>query len=130
MLTTVEDGTVSISVEELAAVTRIESDASSDDGTLVDEAVMPPHDVPVKNEREVLHNKAKDESVQINAAIEKDLWKDFSRISIRHNLSEGRAVQVNHANPLEVMEFFKSWQNEKIAQSRQKRVESVVRIRQ
>ncbi|KAJ4311968.1 hypothetical protein N0V94_007687 [Neodidymelliopsis sp. IMI 364377] len=121
-----DDGTVSISAEELAAVTRVESDASSDDGTLVDESDAPPHDLPIKNGRDVHHNKAKDESVQINAAIEKDIWKDFDRISIRHNQSEGRAVQVNHANPLEVMAFFRSWQRENNAKSRQKPYESVV----
>ncbi|KAJ4353118.1 hypothetical protein N0V95_003652 [Ascochyta clinopodiicola] len=124
-----DDGTVSISAEELAAATRIESDASSDDGTLVDESEMPPHDIPIKDGRDVHHNKAKDESIQINAAIEKDIWKDFGRISIRHNQSEGRAVQVNHANPLEVMKFFRSWQKENVAQSRQERYESVVRIK-
>ncbi|KAJ4989267.1 hypothetical protein SVAN01_05172 [Stagonosporopsis vannaccii] len=123
-----DDGTVSISAEELAAVTRIESDAKSDDGTLVDESEMPPHDLPIKHGRDIHHNKAKDESVQINAAIEKDIWENFDRISIRHNQSEGRAVQVNHANSLEVMEFFRSWQKENIAQSRQEHYRSVVRF--
>lgn len=128
MLIATDDGTVSISAEELAAATRIESDASSDDGTLIEESEMPPHDLPIKDGRDVHHNIAKDESVQINAAIEQDIWKDFGRISIRHNQSEGRAVQVNHANPLEVMKFFRSWQKENISQSRQERYESVVRI--
>lgn len=127
LLIPTDDGTVSISAEELAAVVSIDSDASSDNRTLVDESEMPFHHLPLRDGRHVLHNKAIDDSVQINAAIERDLWKDFSHVSIRNNESEGRAVQVNHANPLEVMKFFKSWQKDNNAEFRQRRLESNVR---
>lgn len=109
-------------------MTRIESDSSSDDGTLVDESEVSSRDLAIKDGRDIHHNTATGTSVQINAAIEKDIWKDRRFISIRHNRSEDQAVQVNHANTLEVMGFFRNWQKENIAQSHHDRFQSVVRF--
>jgi hypothetical protein len=53
-------------------------------------------------ERIILRNMAKDQALQINAAIGKDIWKEIDRIVIKDNVASNGAVQINHSNTLEV----------------------------
>lgn len=110
-----------ITAEELRSLTSDEGDNSSEDGTLVDDSEISPGDLPGKTTRDINHNRATAESLQINAAIETDIWKDMARLSIKHNVAEGRAVQINHGITLQVLSFMRDWQDHNIAASRSER---------
>ncbi|OAL01576.1 hypothetical protein IQ06DRAFT_125905 [Phaeosphaeriaceae sp. SRC1lsM3a] len=56
----------------------------------------------VSTERIILRNMAKDQALQINAAIGEDIWKEIDRIAIEDNVASNDAVQINHSNTLEV----------------------------
>jgi hypothetical protein len=119
---------VPITAEELRSLTRIESDDSSEDETLVDDSEMSLRNLPGKTGRDIDHNKATTRSIQINAAIETDIWKDMDRLSIKHNVAESRAVQINHGTTLQVLAFMRDWQGHNIAASHHKRYDSAPRF--
>jgi hypothetical protein len=52
-------------------------------------------------ERIVLSNIAKDQAIQLNSPLRKDIWKDVDRVVIKNNIAEHDAVQINYINTLE-----------------------------
>jgi hypothetical protein len=52
-------------------------------------------------ERIILSNMAKNQAIQINAPIGKDIWKNVDRIVIKNNIAENDAVQINYLSTLE-----------------------------
>jgi hypothetical protein len=83
---------------------RNSANEDSEDETLVDDSDSSTGSTTKKRvttERIILRNMARDQALQINAPIGKDLWKAIDRIVIEHNTAEGEAVQVNYNNTLE-----------------------------
>jgi pyruvate/2-oxoglutarate dehydrogenase complex dihydrolipoamide acyltransferase (E2) component len=74
---------------------------------------------------------AKNQAIQINAPLAKDIWKNVNRIVIKNNVAEHDAIQINYTNPLEnMMELMTLRNNFKIAaqqnKSSRKRRDSVM----
>jgi hypothetical protein len=44
---------------------------------------------------------AKNQAIQINAPLGKDIWKSVNRIVIKNNVAEHDAIQINYTNSLE-----------------------------
>jgi hypothetical protein len=44
---------------------------------------------------------ARDQAIQINAPLGKDIWKNVDRTVIKNNTAENDAVQINYINTLE-----------------------------
>ena len=101
LLMIAEDGTVPITEMDLRSLSK-EGDESSEDETLVDDAEMSPRDLPIRTERIILRNIARNQSAQINAAIETDIWKDVNRLVIKDNVAEDQALQFNYGATLEI----------------------------
>jgi hypothetical protein len=102
LLTNADDGTVPLTKADLRALSRETDGDDSEDETLVDDTEAASRDVPVKTERIILRNATRHQAVQINAAIEKDIWQGISRLVIRDNVAEDQSLQVNHGTTLDV----------------------------
>jgi hypothetical protein len=97
-----EDGTVPITEKDLRSLSKEEGDESSEDETLVDDAETSPRDLPIRTERIILRNTARDQAAQVNAPIETDIWKDVDRLVIKDNVAEGQALQLNYGTTLAI----------------------------
>ncbi|KAH3920273.1 hypothetical protein HBI56_067700 [Parastagonospora nodorum] len=98
------DGTVQLTPADLRSLRNNANGEDSEDETLVDDSDSSTGSTTKKRvttERIILRNMARDQALQINAPIGKDLWKAIDRIVIEHNTAEGEAVQVNYNNTLE-----------------------------
>jgi hypothetical protein len=60
--------------------------------TLVDDAETAPRDLPVKTERIITRNTARNQALQINAAVIEDLWKDVNHLRIHDNVADANPV--------------------------------------
>lgn len=100
-----DDGTIPLTDAELDSLRDAADGENSSDETLVGDADSDHSERGKKRaltERIILRNMAKDQALQINAAIGKDIWKGIDRIIIRENVASNGAVQINHSNTLEV----------------------------
>lgn len=99
-----DNGTVLLTPADMRSLRNIANDVDSEDETLVNDSDSSTGSATKKRvttERIILQNMARDQALQINAPIGKDLWKAIDRIVIEHNTAEGEAVQVNYNNTLE-----------------------------
>jgi hypothetical protein len=104
VLTRIDDGTVPLTSADWRSLKDVADDQNSDDETLVDDSDSSTGSETRKRaliERIVLSNMAKDQAIQINAPLGKDIWKDVDRTIIKNNVAEHDAVQVNYINTLE-----------------------------
>ncbi|KAF2686953.1 hypothetical protein K458DRAFT_441624 [Lentithecium fluviatile CBS 122367] len=108
------DGTVPLTPADLKKLAEEDDGEDSADETLVDDSESPPLADPVKTERIILRNLARDQAFQINAALGKDIWKDINRLVIEDNVAENQAVQINHGTTFEAAKFMRAWQKETI----------------
>jgi hypothetical protein len=79
-------------------------DEDSENETLVDDSGSSTSSETKKRvwtERVILSNMARNQAIQINAPIGKDIWKTVDKITIKHNTAEDNAVQINYTNTLE-----------------------------
>ena len=117
---TVDDGTVTLTTADLASLNKDENGGNSGDETLVDDSESCPREVPVKTERIVRRNDARNQAVQISAPLDKDLWRHIDRLVIEDNSVDSQGIQVNYAISREMMMMIFDQQNKVIAASRQK----------
>lgn len=129
LLTITEDGTVLLTPEDMLALSKEEESADSEPETLVDDTGTPSCNFPVKTERIIRQNIAKEQALQFNAAVETDIWKDVSRIVITDNVAEGQALQINYGTTLAVATKWVEKQDQIITTSRRKRHDGVQQTR-
>jgi hypothetical protein len=106
VLTRTDDGTVPLTSADWRSLRDAVDDQNSDDETLVDDSDSSTGSetkMRASIERIVLSNMAKDQAIQINAPIGKDIWKNIDRIIIKNNIAEDNAIQLNYSNTLEDM---------------------------
>ncbi|KAF1919370.1 hypothetical protein BDU57DRAFT_443035 [Ampelomyces quisqualis] len=117
------DGTVMLTAADLKSLSDEEDRDCSEDETLVGDSDSS-SSFGVKRrlttERIILRNTAKQQSLQINAALGEDLWRDINRLVIKENISENESVQVNHATTLEATLLLLDRQDDRIAAARQR----------
>ena len=90
---------------DLRSLKDAATDSDSEDETLVDDSdsdAGPKTMKRVSTERIILRNMAKNQAMQINAPVGKDIWKNVDRIVIEDNVAQDEAVQINYTNTLEV----------------------------
>ncbi|KAI4923445.1 hypothetical protein J4E85_008483 [Alternaria conjuncta] len=92
------DGTMPLTLADLRALDKeINGDGEdSGDETLVDDSEISPRELPVKTERIITRNTARNQALQVNAALEQDMWKDIDRLKIQDNVAEDQSCQVNY----------------------------------
>jgi hypothetical protein len=106
ILTGTDDGTVPLTSADWRSLRDTADDQNSDDETLVDDSDSSTGSETKRRvliERIVLNNMARDQAIQINAPLGKDIWKNVDRIVIKNNIAENDAVQINYINSLENM---------------------------
>ena len=121
-LTMVDDGTVPLTLAELKALNnegKGDSEESGDE-TLVDDSETSPQDFSVKTERIITRNIARNQALQINAALEEDLWKNVNRLKIHDNVAEDQSLQVNYAMTREMFSMVSDQRNKVMATPRQR----------
>ncbi|KAH7066423.1 hypothetical protein BKA63DRAFT_161409 [Paraphoma chrysanthemicola] len=98
------DGLVPLTKADLKALSREanDNDEDSEDETLVDDTEGPVRHIPAKTERIILRNAARHQAVQINAAIEEDIWAHIDRLVIKENTAEDQCLQVNYPTSLDI----------------------------
>jgi hypothetical protein len=104
VLTGTDDGTVPLTSADWRSLRDAADDQNSDDETLFDDSDSSTSSETKKRasmERIVLSNMAKNQAIQINAPIGKDIWRNIDRIVIKNNIAENDAVQINYVNTLE-----------------------------
>lgn len=104
VLTGIDDGTVPLSRADWRSLRDAADDQNSDDETLVDDSdssMSFESKMRTSTERIVLSNMAKDQAIQLNGPLGKDIWKDVDRVVIKNNIAEHDAVQINYINTLE-----------------------------
>jgi hypothetical protein len=118
----VDDGTVPLTLADLKALSNEANGEGEDSGdeTLVDDTEMAPRDLPVKTERIITRNTARNQALQINAAVIEDLWKDVNHLKIHDNVAEDESTQVNYAMNREVFSMLVERRNKVVAAPRQK----------
>jgi hypothetical protein len=118
----VDDGTVPLTLAELKALNNEGNGDSEDSGdeTLVDDSETSPRDFSVKTERVITRNIARNQALQINAALEKDLWINVNRLKIHDNVAEDQSLQVNYAMTREMFSMVSDQRNKVLAPPRQK----------
>jgi hypothetical protein len=116
------DGTVPLTLAELKALNNEGNGDSEDSGdeTLVDDSETSPRDFSVKTERVITRNIARNQALQINAALEKDLWINVNRLKIHDNVAEDQSLQVNYAMTREMFSMVSDQRNKVLAPPRQK----------
>ncbi|CAO2651615.1 Nn.00g041850.m01.CDS01 [Neocucurbitaria sp. VM-36] len=114
------DGTVPLTLADLRSLSSGENDNNDDDEdssdeTLVDDSDSPQREIPLKTERIILRNTARQQALQINAALGEDIWKELNRLVIKDNVAEDQAVQVNYGIALEAAMVLLNVQDKRIA---------------
>jgi hypothetical protein len=94
----------------------------SGDETLVDDSETSSREFPVKTERVITRNTARDQALQINAALEEDMWKDINRLKIQDNVAENQSCQVNYPISRDIFSMVLEQQNKNATASRQRQV--------
>jgi hypothetical protein len=118
----VDDGTVPLTLADLKALNNEAHGESEDSGdeTLVDDTEAAPRDLPIKTERIITRNTARNQALQINAAVIEDLWKDVNHLRIHDNVAEDESMQVNYAMTREAFSVVLEQRNKVVAAPRQK----------
>ncbi|KAI5379037.1 hypothetical protein J4E82_002023 [Alternaria postmessia] len=116
------DGTVPLTLADLKALNNEANGEGEDSGdeTLVDDSETSPRDLPVKTERIITRNIARNQALQINAAVIEDLWKDVNHLKIHDNVAEDESTQVNYAMNREVFSMLFEQRNKVVAAPRQR----------
>jgi hypothetical protein len=105
LLTVIDNGTILLTSADLRSLRDAATDGDSEDETLVDDSDSSTGSQTkkrVSTERIILRNMAKNQALQINAPVGKDIWKNINRIVIEDNVAQDKAVQINYSNTLEV----------------------------
>jgi hypothetical protein len=119
---------------DLEALRRGSNDDSDDseDDTLVGDDENPVRNIPAKIERIILRNAARHQAVQINAAIEKDIWSHVDTLVIKDNVAEDQALQLNYGQTLDVAMLLLEVQSKRmgvsVSQRERKRHDSVFSV--
>jgi hypothetical protein len=106
VLTRIDDGTVPLTSADLRSLRNEGDRDDSEDETVVndsDSSTGSSTRKRVSTSRIILRNMAKQQALQINAAVGDDIWKNISRLEIKDNIAEDQAIQINHGNTLEVV---------------------------
>jgi hypothetical protein len=106
VLTLIDDGIIPLTSADLKSLRDAASDEDSEGETLVDDSDSSTgSDIKkrVATERIIMRNMARNQAMQINAPVGKDMWKNIDRIVIEDNVAQDNAVQMNYSNTLEVM---------------------------
>ena len=118
-LTISDDGTVPLTRADLRSLGGSDNDSDSDedsaDETLVDDTESPQREMSLKTERIILRNTAQQQSIQINAALGEDIWKELNRLVIKDNIAKDQAVQLNYGTTLEAALLLLNIQDKRIA---------------
>ncbi|KAL1800890.1 hypothetical protein ACET3X_001232 [Alternaria dauci] len=116
------DGFVPLTLADLKALNKNGDGDGEDSGdeTLVDESeTRRRQEVAVKSERTIINNTSRNQALQINAALQEDIWKDVGRLRIQDNLAEDQSLQVNYAISKDMLAMFLARQDRIIAAPRQ-----------
>jgi len=118
------DGTMPLTLAELKALDKeINGDGEdSGDETLVDDSEISPRELPVKTERIITRNTARNQALQVNAALEQDMWKDINRLKIQDNVAEDQSCQVNYPISRDIFSMMLDRQSKIAVPSRQRPV--------
>ncbi|KAI4673641.1 uncharacterized protein J4E88_008697 [Alternaria novae-zelandiae] len=118
------DGTMPLTLTDLRALDKeINGDGEdSGDETLVDDSEISPRELPVKTERIITRNTARNQALQVNAALEQDMWKDISRLKIQDNVAEDQSCQVNYPISRDIFSMMLDRQSKIAVPSRQRPV--------
>jgi len=118
------DGTMPLTLAELKALDKeINGDGEdSGDETLVDDSETSPRELPVKTERIITRNTARNQALQVNAALEQDMWKDINRLKIQDNVAEDQSCQVNYPISRDIFSMMLDRQSKIAVPSRQRPV--------
>ncbi|KAF1922177.1 uncharacterized protein M421DRAFT_132562 [Didymella exigua CBS 183.55] len=98
------DGTVPLTPADWSSLRDAADDQNRDNEIIVDDSDSSTGSETKKRasiERIILSNMAKNQAIQINAPLGKDIWKNVDRIVIKNNIAEHDAVQINYNNTLE-----------------------------
>ncbi|KAE8847419.1 hypothetical protein CFE70_006098 [Pyrenophora teres f. teres 0-1] len=112
------DGTVPLTPADLASLNDDENSDSSGDETLVGDPKICSREIPLKTERIIRRNEARNKAVQVNAALGKDLWKNLHRLVIEDNVVDSQGIQVNYAITPEMLMMMFDQQNVLVAAAR------------
>jgi hypothetical protein len=107
-----------LTLADLKSLSNEGDGEDSGDETLVDESESPVRNGPIKTERIILRNEARNQALQINAALQEDIWKDINRLVIRDNVAEDQALQVNYGTTHEMTLLLLDRQDKRIAARR------------
>lgn len=123
-LTVVDDGTMPLTLADLKALDKeINGDGEdSGDETLVDDSEISSRELPVKTERIITRNTARNQALQVNAALEQDMWKDIDRLKIQDNVAEDQSCQVNYPISRDIFSMMLDRQSKIAVPSRQRPV--------
>lgn len=105
VLTVTDDGTVLLTSADLRSLRNEGDHDDNEDETLVNDSDSSTGSATRKRastSRTILRNMAKNQALQINAAVGEDIWKDIRRLVIKDNVAEDQAIQINHGTTLEV----------------------------
>jgi hypothetical protein len=121
-LTKVDDGTVLLKLADLKALNKEDNGDGEDSGeeTVVDDSETSPQEDFVRTERIITRNTVRNQALQINAALEKDMWKEINRLTIQDNVAEDQSLQVNYAMSHKSISMLFDRQDRVIAASRQR----------
>lgn len=115
-----DDNVIPLTAADLRLLEREYDGEDSGDETLVDGSENPSQESFVKRERIILRNTARNQALQINAAVGEDIWKDVGRLVIKDNMAEDEAMQFNHGMELDVALSFIEIQGSRLGLSSNK----------
>ncbi|KAA8623364.1 hypothetical protein PtrSN002B_010267 [Pyrenophora tritici-repentis] len=111
------DGTVPLTLADLASLNDDENSENSGDETLIGDSDTCSQEIPLKTERIVRRNEVHNKALQVNAALGEDLWKDVNRLVIEDNKADSQGIQINYAMPRDMMMMMLDQQSKAIAVS-------------
>ncbi|EDU45107.1 conserved hypothetical protein [Pyrenophora tritici-repentis Pt-1C-BFP] len=112
-----DDGTVPLTLADLASLNDDENSENSGDETLIGDSDTCSQEIPLKTERIVRRNEVHNKALQVNAALGEDLWKDVNRLVIEDNKADSQGIQINYAMPRDMMMMMLDQQSKAIAVS-------------
>ncbi|KAF2436138.1 hypothetical protein EJ08DRAFT_579382, partial [Tothia fuscella] len=115
----VGDGTVPLTLTELASINSDEDDTDSNASTLLDSTDANPStqgkvQPDRKTERIILRNATRDQAVMLNGPIGKDLWVDIARLEVVDNTASGDSMMFNYATSMEVFKTLVALQTNRL----------------
>jgi hypothetical protein len=90
-----------LTAEDLQALRDGDDGSDSSEETLIDDSEQDDRHDAMKTERIICRNMSREQSMQFNAAIGEDIWKNH-RVVIHDNVAESQSFQSNYGMTLDV----------------------------